>query len=352
MRKLLFVDRDGTILVEPEDQQIDSLAKMKWVPGAILGLRDLSLAGWQLILVSNQDGLGTASFPIEDFDAPQQAMVQLLASCGVVFLDHLICPHLPSAHCDCRKPRTGLLRDHIIEGFDRDMSAVIGDRESDLELAEALGVKGFRLTESYGWADIVSDLKGRPRQATVLRKTKETELSVRVDLDHYASPRIRSGQKFFDHMLEQIAQHAGVDIELKALGDWDVDDHHAIEDSALALGECLRKALGDKHGIARYGFTLPMDETLASCTLDLSGRPYSSYEADYSVERVGGLATEMIPHFFRSLADGLRASLHIKISGSNNHHIVEAGFKAFGRCLGQAVAKNGNLRVPSSKGVL
>ena len=352
MTKLLFVDRDGTLLQEPLDKQIDKLEKMSFVDGAILGLKALKDAGWQLILVSNQDGLGTASFPQASFEAPQNAMLQILKSCDIEFHDVLICPHFAEADCLCRKPRTGLLLKYLEQGFDRNLSVVVGDRETDLQLAEALGVQGFRLSSELGWTDVVAALLTQARRAQVTRKTRETELKVKVNLDAYTPPHVRTGSKFFDHMLEQIGQHAGIGLSVDALGDWDVDDHHTIEDAALAIGQAIREALGDKFGITRYGFLLPMDETLAECALDLSGRPHCSYEAVYTRESVGGLATEMIPHFFRSLADGLRASLHLKISGTNNHHIAEAGFKAVGRCLGQAVERKAAARIPSSKGVL
>ncbi len=351
MRKLLLVDRDGTILVEPDDEQIDSLEKLAFVDGAILALKALQDAGWRLILVSNQDGLGSQSFPSDAFMKPQALMLQVLASCGIKFQDVLICPHFPEDECICRKPKTGLLRSLIEEGFSRSHSAVVGDRESDLKLAEALGVKGFRIGPQLLWSKVVESLLTEPRQAELVRKTRETTISVSLNLDSFQTPQIKTGSAFFDHMLEQIGFHAGIALTLEASGDWHVDDHHCIEDTALILGEALRKALGDKHGIARYGFVLPMDESLAECSIDLSGRPFCKYSAPFTRESVGGLATEMIPHFFRSLADGLRAAVHISITGENNHHLVEAGFKAFGRCLGQAIQIKSSL-IPSSKGLL
>ena len=351
MRKILFVDRDGTILVEPEDKQIDSLEKFAFVDGAINALKTFRQFGWELVLVSNQDGLGTSSFPTEDFHPPQELMIQILKSCGIEFLDVLICPHFKENDCLCRKPKTGLLRRLLEEGFDRRTSAVLGDRDTDLELAEAIGVDGFKIEGAESWRKVLDALLFRPRQASIQRKTRETQVKVSVNLDHFQTPKIQTGAPFFDHMLEQIAYHAGIDLRIEVQGDWVVDDHHAIEDTALALGESLRKALGDKHGIGRYGFVLPMDESVAEVSLDLSGRAFCRFEADFTRERVSGIATEMVSHFFRSLADGLQASLHMTIRGENNHHIFEAGFKGFGRCLGQAIRVQGGA-VPSSKGVL
>lgn len=351
MKKLLFVDRDGTILIEPEDKQIDSLEKLAFVEGAIPALKTLSEAGWVLVLVSNQDGLGTDSFPTDDFRKPQEMMLQILASAGIRFQDVLICPHFADAECLCRKPRTGLLRSIIQEGFDWEKSAVIGDRDTDLDLAEALGTKGYKLSEKTSWRDILEDLLFKPRQATIGRKTRETDVRVSVNLDSFKPPRIHTGSPFFDHMLEQVGYHAGLALDIQVAGDWPVDDHHSVEDTAITLGECLRKALGDKHGIGRYGFVLPMDESLAEVSLDLSGRAFCHFEAEFTRERVSGLATEMIPHFFRSLSEGLRATLHIRIRGTNNHHLVESGFKGFGRCLAQAISVRGGA-IPSSKGAL
>jgi imidazoleglycerol-phosphate dehydratase/histidinol-phosphatase len=351
MKKIIFVDRDGTILEEPLDKQIDSLEKMVFVDGVIPALRTLRSAGWHLILVSNQDGLGSPSFPAEDFEKPQAFMLAVLKSCGIEFLDVLICPHFEEDRCLCRKPKTGLVKEVLAEGFDRNKSAVIGDRSTDLEFAEAIGIKGFQLKNDFGWRQILEELLQTPRQATLARKSRETTVKVQVNLDAFRPPQIETGLRFFDHMLEQIAYHAGITLQLDVKGDWSVDDHHSIEDTGLALGEVLRRALGDKFGIGRYGFVLPMDESLAELSLDLSGRSFCKFEAQFTRESINGLATEMIPHFFRSLAAGLEATLHVRIQGENNHHLVEAGFKAFGRCLAQAIQMQTRI-IPSSKGFL
>ncbi len=352
MRKLLFIDRDGTLLDEPEDYQIDSLAKVSFVKNAIPSLLLLKAKGYRFILVSNQDGLGTTSFPASDFEPAQKLLMDTLKSCGLEFDDILICPHFAQDKCACRKPSTGLLKSYIREGFDYENSAVIGDRDTDLELAERLGVRGFKLSPEIQWRDIVAALGQPSRKAVRVRKTKETSITVKLDLDTFSPPRISTGLRYLDHLLEQIAYHASFEIEIDAKGDLDVDDHHTIEDIALAFGEALRQALGDKWGIGRFGFTLPMDECRAECLLDLSGRPYSLYEAKYSRDKVGDVSTEMLTHFFRSLADGMRSTIHLTITGENNHHIAEAGFKAFGRALGQAIRILPNNALPSSKGQL
>ncbi|RZA24849.1 MAG: histidinol-phosphatase, partial [Proteobacteria bacterium] len=287
MRKLLFIDRDGTLLDEPEDYQIDSLAKVSFVKNAIPSLLLLKAKGYRFILVSNQDGLGTTSFPASDFEPAQKLLMDTLKSCGLEFDDILICPHFAQDKCACRKPSTGLLKSYIREGFDYENSAVIGDRDTDLELAERLGVRGFKLSPETQWRDIVAALGQPSRKAVRVRKTKETSITVKLDLDTFSPPRISTGLRYLDHLLEQIAYHASFDIEIDAKGDLDVDDHHTIEDIALAFGEALRQALGDKWGIGRFGFTLPMDECRAECLLDLSGRPYSLYEAKYSRDKVG-----------------------------------------------------------------
>lgn len=351
MRKILFVDRDGTILIEPEDKQIDSLAKVSFIDGALPALMELKKKGWELILVSNQDGLGTDSFPEKDFWGPQNLMLDVLKSCGVEFSKILICPHLPSDACRCRKPKTGLLTEVIREGFDYDQSAVIGDRDTDMELAEILGVAGLRIEDGKSWQKVLDFLVSKPRTAEISRRTKETRIEVRVNLDSNETPSISTGHPFFDHMLEQIAYHAQIFLAMRVEGDWKVDDHHSIEDTAIALGQALQKAIGGKFGLERYGFLLPMDESLAEIALDLSGRSFSRFEAPFTRDQINGLSTEMIPHFFQSLAESLKATLHIKISGSNNHHLVESAFKGFGRCLGQAIRRT-STSLPSSKGAL
>jgi imidazoleglycerol-phosphate dehydratase/histidinol-phosphatase len=352
--KVLFVDRDGTLVVEPPDEQVDRLDKIRFVPDVFASLQQLVRAGYRLVMVTNQDGLGTASFPQPDFAIPQQFILEAFASQGITFDAICICPHLPDDGCDCRKPAAkiveGYLRDHTI---DLAHSAVVGDREADLRLAQNLGVRGLRLriggSEPETWPAIARELLAR--RATVHRKTKETDITVSVDLDAEGPIQIATGQGFFDHMLEQLAKHGGFSMRLACQGDLHIDEHHTVEDCALAIGEALKKALGSKAGIGRYGFLLAMDESRAQVAIDLSGRPYSVFDGTFGRTEVGGLATELVPHFFRSLADALGCALHVAVTGENTHHMVEACFKGTGRALRQAFRREGS-ELPSTKGVL
>jgi imidazoleglycerol-phosphate dehydratase/histidinol-phosphatase len=354
--RILFIDRDGTIIEEPPDEQVDSLGKLRLLPGVIPALLGLQRAGYRLVLVSNQDGLGTASFPEPAFREPQDFLRTLLASQGVAFDAEFFCPHTPADGCDCRKPRTGLLTEFLAgRSLDRQHSFVIGDRDSDMQLAANLGLEGLRVradgADGATWAAIVERLCRSDRTARVHRRTRETDIEVRVGLDRTAPVAIATGIAFFDHMLEQVARHGGFALELRCRGDLEVDEHHTVEDCALALGQALREALGDKRGIARYGFLLPMDEARAQVAIDLSGRPYAVFEGSFGREAVGGLPTELVPHFFRSLSDSLGAALHVQVRGENTHHMIEACFKAVGRALRQAIRIEGT-ELPSSKGVL
>lgn len=350
--KYLFIDRDGTLLAEPDDKQVDSLDKWALVRGVIPALLRFKAAGYRFVLVSNQDGLGSASFPRKDFDPPQKLLLDTLASQGVEFESVRICEHIDADRCACRKPRVGLLMDFLRDtAWNRAQSAVIGDRATDLELAENLGIRGCLLNEQNDWASVAEALLNLDRNAQVLRNTNETQVRVAVNLDQDAPVNITTGIAFLDHMLEQVAVHGGFALEVCCQGDLSVDDHHSVEDVALSLGEAVRRALGDRRGIGRYGFVLPMDESLAQAALDLSGRPCCRVEADFPAQRVGGMATEMVLHFFGSLAQALGAALHLSVRGENTHHMVEALFKATGRCLRQAVQRGGG-DVPSSKGML
>jgi imidazoleglycerol-phosphate dehydratase / histidinol-phosphatase len=353
-RRVLFIDRDGTLIVEPPDQQIDSLNKLQLVPGVLTALCSLRDAGYSFVMVSNQDGLGTASFPEAAFREPHEFLRQLLASQGISFDAEFICPHMPADGCNCRKPRTGLLDDYLREHpIDMGNSYVIGDRDTDLELARNLGINGLCIGVQDGqrWPDIARRLTSIHRTANVERRTKETQIQVTVDLDQETPISVATGLGFFDHMLEQIAKHGGFSLQLSCRGDLHIDEHHTVEDCALALGQALKTALGDKRGIHRYGFLLPMDEALAQVAIDLSGRPYFVFEGRFAREHVGGLPTELVPHFFRSLAETLGAAINIKVSGENTHHMIEACFKGVGRALRQAFRIT-DAELPSTKGAL
>ena len=352
-RKILFLDRDGTLIEEPADFQIDALDKFRLLPDVIPALLQLRDAGFEFVMVSNQDGLGSESFPLADFEAPQKLLLEILASQGIHFSAIHIDRHFEHDNAATRKPGIGMLLDYLRGGdLDFELSAVIGDRETDLQLAHNLGVRGFRIGPEHAtWRELAHRLANAPRTAAVERVTSETRIRVVVDLDREAKAEVATGIGFFDHMLEQIGRHGGFALTLTCAGDTHIDEHHSVEDSALALGEALRKALGDKRGIARYGFTVPMDETLASAALDLSGRAYLVFDGSFARSEVGGLATELVPHFFRSLCDALGANLHLSVRGENTHHMVEACFKAFARALRQAIRREGD-EIPSTKGML
>ncbi len=353
LRRILFLDRDGTLIQEPSDEQIDSLEKFALVDHVIPALIELRDAGYEFVMVSNQDGLGTPSFPRERFEPPQRLLLQILESQGIRFAAIHIDPHFAHENAPSRKPGIGMLLDYLRSGeLDFAASAVIGDRQTDLDLAANLGVRGFRLGPGHwDWPGIAHALARAPRTAVVERATKETRIRVEVDLDREAAAEVSTGLGFFDHMLEQLGRHGGFRLALRCEGDLHVDEHHTVEDSALALGEALRRALGDKRGIARYGFVLPMDETRAEALIDLSGRPWLVFEGQFPRERVGDLPTELVPHFFHSLSDALGANLHLRVAGDNAHHMVEACFKATARALRMAIRREG-AELPSTKGVL
>ncbi|MEA5669172.1 bifunctional histidinol-phosphatase/imidazoleglycerol-phosphate dehydratase HisB [Stenotrophomonas sp. MH1] len=357
MTPILFVDRDGTLIEEPADFQIDAYDKLRLVKNVIPAMLKLRHAGYQFVIVSNQDGLGSEGYPQESFDGPNNLMLQIFASQGIVFRDVLIDPSWPHDNSPNRKPGIGMMLPYLQDrGIDWARSGMVGDRPTDIQFADNLKIRGFQLrTDQFGgewdWDGIAHELADAPRRAAVQRDTKETQIRVFVDLDTVATAKISTGLPFFDHMLDQIGRHGGFALEVEAKGDLHIDEHHTIEDTGLALGQALREALGDKRGIGRYGFTLPMDETLASAALDFSGRPYFVFEGDFKRERVGDMPTELVPHFFRSLCDAAGLNLNLKVEGDNDHHKVEACFKALARALRQAIRREGT-ELPSTKGAL
>ncbi len=370
---LLFIDRDGTILREPVDEQIDSFEKFHFLPGAISALRFLRQhTDYRFVMVSNQDGLGTPSYPEADFWPTHNLMLEILDGEGVTFDDILIDRSFPEDNLPTRKPGTAMLTKYMDGSYDLANSYVIGDRESDAQLAKNIGckaviigptpdpspVRGGRVVTSqlsivHSWQQVAELVYAGVRTATVKRTTKETDIAVSVNLDGTGKSQISTGLGFFDHMLEQIAKHGAIDLDIRVKGDLHVDEHHTIEDTALALGEALLKALGDKRGIERYGYTLPMDDCLCSVALDFGGRPWLVWDAEFHRERVGEMPTEMFLHFFKSLSDAARMNLNIKAEGQNEHHKIEGIFKALARALRMAVRRDiHHMQLPSSKGVL
>jgi imidazoleglycerol-phosphate dehydratase / histidinol-phosphatase len=355
-RHVLFLDRDGTLNEETSDEQIDSLAKVRLMPDVVAALLDLKHAGFAFVIVTNQDGLGTPRFPRDAFAQAHDFIMELFRSQGIEFEAVFICPHFKHEGCACRKPQIGMLKEFLAANeVDKKRSFMIGDRDTDLEFAANLGLKGLRIRlhgdAHEAWPAIAARIIGQSRRAHVHRKTKETEVLVEVDLSREGGSSIATGLGFFDHMLEQIAKHGGFSLNLKCSGDLHIDEHHTIEDCGLALGAALREALGDKRGIARYGFLLAMDEAEAQVALDLSGRSFFVWEGKFNRERVGELPTELVPHFFRSLAESLGAALHLSVRGENSHHMIESCFKGVGRSLRQAIRLDG-AELPSTKGML
>lgn len=356
MKRILFIDRDGTLIEEPDDEQIDSFEKLKFVKGVFQNLGFIRRhLDFEFVMVSNQDGLGTASFPEETFWPVHNFILQTLEGEGVTFDDILIDRHFPEDNSPMRKPGTGMLKAYI-DNPDVDLkgSYVIGDRESDAQLAANLGCKALILgRDGLDWAKIAELLFAGERVAEVKRTTKETDIYVRLNADGTGKCDISTGIGFFDHMLEQIGKHGMMDLTVHTRGDLYVDEHHTIEDTGIALGECLLKALGDKRGIERYGYCLPMDDCLCQVSLDFSGRPWLVWDAEFKREKVGEMPTEMFMHFFKSVSDSARMNLNIKAEGTNEHHKIEGIFKAFARSLRMAVKRDiYHFQLPSSKGML
>lgn len=364
MKKAIFIDRDGTIIREPADEQIDSLEKLSFVPGVITALASLMGKGYELVMVSNQDGLGTDSFPEDTFHPAHNKMLETLAGECVRFDAQLIDRSFPEDNAPTRKPHTGMLTAYMDGSYDLAESYVIGDRITDVQLAKNLGAKSIMIGEpsaetadcalvTTDWHEIARHILSSSRRSEVRRDTSETKIHVIVNLDGGSPSHIDTGLKFFDHMLDQIPHHSGISLTIKCQGDIEVDEHHTMEDVAIALGEALLKALGDKRGIDRYGFVLPMDESRAMCLIDLGGRADFDWDVPFTREYVGDTPTEMYSHFFKTLAVALKANLHIKARGDNNHHLIEGVFKAFARALRMAVRRDVySYDLPSSKGML
>lgn len=374
MKRALFVDRDGTILVEPpEDFQVDSLEKLEFVAGAISGMKSLAELDYELVLASNQDGLGTEAFPEHTFWPAHTKMLRTLAGEGVFFDDQLIDPTFPQENAPTRKPGVGMFGKYLSGEYDLGASFVIGDRATDVELAYNLGARAILLQpKDVGemmlsekpfaeacvmitprWADVAEFLRRTDRTAAIERKTSETDIRIEIDLDGGAESQVDTGLKFFDHMLWQLPHHAGVSLTALCRGDLEVDEHHTIEDVAIALGEAILQALGSKRGIDRYGFVLPMDECRAMVLIDFGGRADFVWNVEFTRERVGDVPTEMFKHFFKSLCVAMRCNLHIEARGENNHHLIEGIFKAFARALKMAIRRDVfKYDLPSSKGVL
>ena len=355
MKRILFIDRDGTLVEEPRDEQVDALEKIRFKPGVFRWLGFLrEKTDFLFVMVSNQDGLGTKSFPEETFWPAHNFILDTLKGEGIVFDDILIDPHFPEDNAPTRKPQTGLVEKYMNNPeYDIANSYVIGDRETDSRFAENIGCKALILGAPLTWQQVAETIFAGERTAEVRRTTKETDIHVRLTLDGSGQADISTGLGFFDHMLEQIARHGQIDLTVHTKGDLHVDEHHTIEDTALAIGDCLLKALGSKRGIERYGFSLPMDDCHAHVCLDFGGRPWLIWKVEFHRERVGDVPTEMFFHFFKSLSDATRMNLYIEAQGNNEHHKAEAIFKALARALRAAVRRDiYHYELPSTKGLL
>ena len=376
MKKVLFIDRDGTLIVEPNDFQLDTFNKLVFYPGVFQYLGNISRdLDYELIMVTNQDGLGTENFPESDFWPTQKFLIKTFKNEGIIFKEVFIDRTFPEDNAPTRKPGTALLESYINNtNYDLKNSFVIGDRLTDMQLAKNLGCKGVFIDnnpalgaeevsdkdldstivlKTKSWEFIYRHLLMRDRAVSFERKTSETVVYIEINLDGRGESKVETGLAFFDHMLDQFSKHGGIDLSLKTVGDLDVDEHHTIEDTAIALGEAISVALGDKKGIERYGFTLPMDDSLAEVSIDFGGRSWLVWEADFRREMVGKMPTEMFYHFFKSFADSAKANLNIKAKGDNEHHKIEAIFKAFAKSIKMAIKKDvEKMILPSTKGTL
>ncbi|MEN6588281.1 MAG: bifunctional histidinol-phosphatase/imidazoleglycerol-phosphate dehydratase HisB [Proteiniphilum sp.] len=362
MKKVLFIDRDGTLVREPEDEQIDSLEKLEFYPGVFQYLARIATElEYELVMVTNQDGLGTASFPEETFWPAHNKILKAFENEGVRFSEVLIDHSFPHEHLPTRKPGTAMLTHYLKGGYNLSGSYVIGDRVTDVQLAQNMNCKSILLSNSShpdatlctpSWGEIYRFLQAEPRTGRVHRTTSETDILVEVNLDESGRNSISTGLGFFDHMLEQIARHGNIRMTVQVKGDLHIDEHHTIEDTAIALGEAFLQALGQKKGISRYGFMLPMDDCLAQAAIDFSGRPWLVWEVDFRREYVGDVPTEMFMHFFKSFSDNAKCNLNIRAEGDNEHHKIEAVFKAFARAIKMAVKRGETEGIPSTKGVI
>jgi imidazoleglycerol-phosphate dehydratase/histidinol-phosphatase len=371
MKKVLFIDRDGTLIIEPPDEQIDSLEKLEFYPGVFTWLSRIAAeSDYELVIVTNQDGLGTDRFPETTFWPAQNKMLKAFENEGIRFSKSFIDKSFPNENKPTRKPGIGMLKEFFSDNYDLKNSFVIGDRVTDVELAKNLGAKAIlinagslaqkindqNLTQycaviTKNWEDIYKTVTKTERKASVIRTTKETDIRVDLDLDGTGKSSNLTGLGFFDHMLDQLARHGGIDLAVSVKGDLHIDEHHTIEDTALALGEAFLKALGDKRGIERYGFCLPMDDCLAQVAIDFGGRPWLVWEAEFKREKIGEMPTEMFYHFFKSFSDTAKCNLNVKAEGTNEHHKIESIFKAFAKTIKMAIRKEGN-QLPSTKGIL
>lgn len=361
-KKVLFIDRDGTIIREPEDFQIDSFEKLEFLPNVFSSLSRIARElNYELVMVSNQDGLGTDSFPEDTFWPVHNFIINTLKNEGVNFAEIFIDPSFEHENKPTRKPGTAMLSKYIYGNYDLENSFVIGDRKTDIKLAENLGSKSIFIGEeentlatfvTQDWNEIYQYLKSVPRIGKVKRETLETSINIEVNLDGSGVSEINTGLPFFDHMLQQISRHGNLDLKVQAKGDLEIDEHHTVEDTAIALGDAFLQALGNKKAISRYGFLLPMDDCLAQVAVDFGGRPWLVWEAEFKREKIGDVPTELFFHFFKSFSDQARCNLNIKAEGDNEHHKIEATFKAFAKAVKMAVSKTENYNIPSTKGIL